>query len=320
MPGGRAGGSASTRAWTRRELCSAQMGDAGHSISADYSRSLLTSLVRAINRLLGPTTGVAVLAIGARISGRGQIVLLGGNSVNLSFLALALPAVTGAHFWLGMRVRNELAELREQEMHTTPDGPSSLLPHVPGLGWYTHGLLPRTVDQSGRVAVAWRDPSVQFALLSCLLCIAGFAPWEIRRAMLAWTLPTALAVIISGAVVLLVGINWRIGARWITLLAELQAAPSRRTLTHRFDQEYDATGDSGLPLVGITIGVGGVIMVIGYALIAAGLVALALGLDVPAAMCGLAILVLGISIQGWVRPLLLAVDARLKQRASKPGP
>jgi hypothetical protein len=130
-------------------------------------------LIGSLNRLLTVVTTAASLVIIIRLTGKSEISISDVATVNVDWIALALPALTLLHWWLAGRAARSLVEVREGELSVAPEDSSFLLDRIPALGWYTNGALPRELSPTGRIVFRWTDPSIQVAVVSLAMGIAA---------------------------------------------------------------------------------------------------------------------------------------------------
>jgi hypothetical protein len=112
---------------------------------------------------------------------------------------------------------------------------------------------------------SWSDRSIHTALAASAAVIVGLSPWHAVGTRVGATASIPLAVAASGCVVLLAGLNWRIGAMWVSRVAELHLARNERLLTAN-DRYYEA--DSCGSEHELAVFSGAALMYLGYLMLA----------------------------------------------------
>lgn len=236
-----------------------------------YYAASAEQLIGALNRLFTIVTTTASLVTIVRLTGKSEIVISDVVIINVNWIALALPALTLLHWWLAGRVARCLVQVREAELTVAPEDSSSLLDRIPSLGWYTSGSIPRKLSPTGRIVFRWADPSIQVAVLSLALVVAALVPWQLQSGDLSLTalLPVSLGIL--GFAIVAAGLNWRIGAIWVSRVAELQLRPADRHLTAG-GEEYYGPSDSFPDAHSVLVFSGALLMYLGYSVLGGVLV------------------------------------------------
>lgn len=236
-----------------------------------YYAASTENLIRALNRLLTIVTMAASLVFIVRLTGKNEVTVSDVATVNVDWIVLALPAFTLLHWWLAGQAAGYLGLVQEEELKVAPEDSSSLLPRIPGLGWYSGGAVPREVSAAGRVVFGWNDPSIHVAVFSLAMGIAALMPWQLQSGHLSVTVPPLISLGMLGFVIVAAGLNWRIGAIWVSRVAELQLKPADRHLSMGGGGFYDPTDSVG-PVHGLLVFSGAVLMYLGYSVLGGVLV------------------------------------------------
>jgi len=248
-----------------------------------YAESLSASLIRITNRLLLGGAFLCALSILARLAGGGEITVDAAVTVDVEWILFVLILLTFIHWWLAGRIAGELRNVWIDDARNRRGRPNAaLLGALPSLGWYTHGVIPRSLRRNGMIIFSWRDPTIQLGLASCLLVLVAVMPWSVRHGHLRWS--TGAPEPFVAVAFVLAGLNWRFGAVWISRVAELQLAPGDRHLAAN-DHFYD--NDSFGSAHGCYVAIGALCLWIAVGIFVGVLVARVTGTIVGAIAAGI---------------------------------
>ena len=132
-------------------------------------------------------------------------------------------------------------------------------------------MIPRELSPTGRIVFRWTDPSIQVAVVSLALGIAALVPWQLQSGDLSLTAPLPVSLGILGFAILAAGLNWRIGAIWVSRVAELQLKPADRHLSAAGEHFYGPS-DSFPDAHSVLAFSGALLMYLGYSVLGGVLV------------------------------------------------
>lgn len=226
-------------------------------LSARRLEGEVSATLRHLAFVVAVSAAAFLAIVGARAGGVRQISVFEWIEVGPNFAVVLAIALTAAHGFLGMRTVRLLVALMEVEARGIP---SPLADRLPEHGFIYVGMRRRVAVGSQLLLVKSDSSAVAMLIVGALMAVAA-TPWGLQDGALVLTASPVGSALLFGLTLVIVGVNWKAVAFWMSRVAELSLPPEERNLTAWDEDFFDS--DSG-PSTSQTIYFsGGLVVVIG---------------------------------------------------------